>query len=142
MSKGNVFENDWLLLTFNAIAIANIADNAATAPIVEIFYGLHTADPGEASDQSTNEIVYTGYARVGVARTAGGHVVTANSVSPAANIDFPASTSGPVTATHFVAGTLTSGAGKTLYFGTVTPNITINNGVTPRFTTASTITED
>lgn len=142
MSKGNVFENDFLLLIFNAVAIANIADNAATAPITSIFYSLATSDPGEAADQTTNEIVYTGYARVAVARTAGGHTVTANSMSPVANIDFPPSTSGPATGTHFTAGTLTSGAGKVLYFGTVTPNIVVNNGVTPRFTTASTITED
>ena len=29
MSKGNTFENDLLLLIFNATAIGNIADNAA-----------------------------------------------------------------------------------------------------------------
>ncbi len=142
MSKGNTFENDWLKLIFNATAIANIADNAATSPLTNLYVSLHTADPGEAGDQTTNEVSYTSYARVAVARTSGGWTVTGNSVSPAANIDFPAATGGTATATHFAVGTASSGAGKLLYSGTVTPNISISSGVTPRLTTASTITED
>lgn len=142
MSKGNTFENDWLKLIFNATAIANIADNAATGPLTNLYVSLHTADPGEAGDQTTNEVSYTSYARVAVARTSGGWTVTGNSVSPAANIDFPAATGGTATATHFAVGTASSGAGKLLYSGTVTPNISISSGVTPRLTTASTITED
>ena len=142
MSKGNTFENDWLKLIFNATAIANIADNAAASPLTNLYVSLHTADPGEAGDQTTNEVAYTSYARVAVARTTGGWTVTGNSVSPAANIDFPAATGGTATATHFAVGTASSGAGKLLYSGTVTPNISISSGVTPRLTTASTITED
>ena len=142
MSIGNVFENDLLKLIFNATAIANVADNAATAPLTNLQYSLHTADPGEAGDQTTSEATYTSYARVAVARTSGGHTVTNNSVSPAANIDFPAGTGGSGTATHFAVGSAASGAGKTLFSGTVTPNIVTGNGVTPRLTTASTITLD
>jgi hypothetical protein len=142
VSKGNTFENDWLKLIFNATAIANIADNAATSPLTNLFVSLHTADPGEAGDQTTNETTYTSYARVSVARTTGGWTVTNNSVSPVANIDFPACTGGTATITHFVVGTVTSGAGKILYSGTVTPNISVSSGVTPRLTTASTVTED
>lgn len=142
MSKGNTFENDWLKLIFNATAIANIADNAASSPLASLFVSLHTADPGEAGDQTTSEATYTSYARVTVARTSGGWTVTTNSVSPVANIDFPAGTGGSGTVTHFGVGTAVSGAGKLLYSGTVTPNIVTGNGVTPRLTTASTITED
>jgi hypothetical protein len=142
MSKGNTFENDLLKLIFQAVAIADIADNDATSPLTNLQYALHTADPGEAGDQTTSEATYTGYARVAVARTAGGHTVTANSVSPAANIDFPAGTGGSGTVTHFSVGTAASGVGKILYKGTVTPNIVTGNGVTPRLTTATAITED
>jgi hypothetical protein len=39
------------------------------------------------------------------------------------------------------AGTAASGTGKLLYFGTITPNIVVGNGVTPQLTTASVITE-
>lgn len=142
-SKGDTFENDWLKLIFQAVAIALIADNAASTPLTSLFVSAHTADPGEAGTQQTNECAYTSYARVAVARTAGGWTVTANSVSPAANIDFPACTGGTETITHGMVGTVTTGgAGKQLYRGTVTPNIAVSSGVTPRFTTASTITED
>ncbi len=142
MSKGNTFENDLLKLIFQATAIANIADNAASSPLTALFAGLHTADPGEAGSQTTSEAGYTSYARVSIARTSGGFTVTANSVSPVASIDFPAATGGSETETHFHIGTSTSGAGKILYSGTVTPNIVVSNGVTPRLTTASAITED
>jgi hypothetical protein len=142
MSKGNTFENDLLKLIFNGTAIADIADNDATSPLTNLYVALHTADPGEAGDQTTSEIAYTSYARVAVARTSGGWTVTANSVSPVANINFPAGTGGSGTATHFSVGTLTSGAGKILYSGAITPNIVCGNGVTPQLTTSSTITED
>jgi len=142
MSKGNTFENDLLKLIFNATAISNLADNAGSSPLTNLYVSLHTADPGEAGDQTTSEATYTSYARVAVARTSGGFTVTANSVSPVANIDFPAATGGTNTITHFGIGTASSGAGKLLYSGTVTPNISVSSGVTPRLTTASTVTED
>lgn len=142
MSKGNTFENDLLKLIFNGTAIANIADNAGTSPLTNLYVSLHTADPGETGNQSTSEAAYTSYARVAVARTTGGWTVTNNSVSPVANIDFPAATGGSETETHFGVGTASSSTGKLLYSGTVTPNIAVSSGVTPRLTTATTITED
>lgn len=142
MSKSNSLENSILLLLFNATAIANVADNAASAPLTNLYVSLHTADPGEAGSQTTNEIAYTSYARVAVARSGSGWTVTANSVSPAAAITFPAGTGGSGTATHFGVGTASSGAGVLWYKGTVTPNIVTGNGVTPQLTTATAITED
>ena len=142
MSKGDTFENDWLKLVFNATPIANLADNAAASPITNIEVALHTSDPGEAGDQTTNEATYTSYARVSVARTTGGWTVTGSSVSPVATIAFPAGTGGSGTVTHWSAGTANSGTGKILYSGTVTPNIVTGSGVTPQLTTASTVTED
>jgi len=142
MSKGDTFENDLLKLIFNGTAIANVADNAGTSPLTNLFVSLHTADPGEAGSQTTSEATYTSYARVSVARTSGGWTVTGNSVSPAATISFPAATGGTNTITHFAVGTATSGAGKILYKGTVSPNIAVSSGVTPQLTTSTTITED
>lgn len=142
MSKGNTFENDLLKAIFNATAIANLLDNAASSPLTNLYVSLHTADPGEAGDQTTNETSYTSYARVAVARTTGGWTVTANSVSPVANIDFPQCTGSTATITHFAVGTASSGTGKVLYKGTVTPNISVSSGVTPRLTTSTVITED
>lgn len=142
MSKGNTFENDLLKLIFTATAIANIADNAASSPLANLYVSLHTADPGEAGDQTTSECAYTSYARVAVARSGSGWTVTNNSVSPAADVTFPAATGGSETAMYFGVGTASSGAGKLLYSGAIDPDIVISSGVTPKLTTASTITED
>ena len=142
MSKGNTFENDLLKLIFNATAIANMADNAASSPLTNLYVSLHTGDPGEAGSQTTSECAYTSYARVAVARTSGGWTVTANSVSPVADISFPACTGGTETATHWAVGTASTSTGKLLYSGSISPTIAIANGVTPKLTTASTVTED
>jgi len=138
---GDTFEGDILKLIFTATAIANIADNAASAPLTDLYVSLHTADPDDNGSQTTNEISYTGYARVAVARSGSGWTVTNNSVSPAANIDFAISTGGTGgTATHAVIGTASSGTGKILGICTLSPSIVVSSGVTPRLTTASTFT--
>lgn len=143
MSKSNTFETDLLRLIFNGTPIANLADNAASGPLTILYLSLHTADPGEAGDQTTSESAYTGYARVAVARTAGGWVVTGNSVSPVAVIEFPEMTGGTnATATHAAIGTAASGAGKILYRGALTPTVPYELGITPRIKTTSAITED
>lgn len=142
MSKSNTFENDWLKLIFNATAIANIADNASSSPLTNLYVALHTADPGEAGTQDTSECTYTSYARVAVARSGSGWTVSGNSVSPAANIDFPTATGGTNTATYWSVGVASSGTTKILYSGSISPTVSISNGVTPSLTTASTITED
>jgi hypothetical protein len=143
MSKSNTFENDFLALIFNATPIANLADNAAASPLTNLYLALHTADPGEAGTQATNEVAYPGYARVAVQRTPAGWVVTNNSVSPAAAVEFGEMTAGtPGTATHLSVGVASAGAGKILYSGAITPVVNYNIGVVPRLRTTSTITED
>ena len=140
MSKSNAHENSILLLLFNATAFADLAENDTTTPATTLAVSLHTADPGEAGTMATSEATYTGYARVAVARTSGGWTVTADSVSPVANISFPQATGGTNTITHFGVGT--GVANSLLYSGTVTPNIVVTSGVTPILDTTSTITED
>jgi hypothetical protein len=143
MSKGDTFENDLLKLLFNAVAIANIADNAAAAPLASLFVSFHTGDPGEAGSEATNETAYTGYARVAVARTAGGWTVAGNSVSPVANVDAPVCTAVPgADITHWAVGVASVGATKVLYSGTLNAPIVMTVGTIPRLTPASTITED
>ena len=65
--KSTAFANELLKLIFNGTSIANIADNAASSPITNWELSLHTALP--TSGQNHNEVTYTGYARVPVART-------------------------------------------------------------------------
>lgn len=142
MSKGNTFENDLLKLIFNGTAIADLAENDATSPLTNLYLALHTANPDEAGSQTTSECAYTSYTRVAVPRNNTGFTVSGNSVTLTADEDFPACTGGSETATHFSVGTASGGAGKILYNGTITPNIVISTGVTPRLTTGTTITED
>ena len=146
MSKSDTFENDLLALLFNNTAIANIGDAAglrASTTAGSLWYSLHTADPGEAGTAVTNETAYAGYARVAGARSSGGFTVTGNSVSPPANVDFGECTASPGGAiTHFGIVNTASGAGKLLYSGTMTPNVTMAVGVIPRIKPTSTITED
>jgi len=133
MSKSDAFETDVLNHIFKSIAIPTLGATIYTA--------LHTADPGDTGNASTNEVSYTGYARVGITRGAG-FTVTGNSVSPAANITFPASTGGGATATHFSYSVASTGTAKILYSGTVSPSIVITSGgQAPVLTTASAVTE-
>lgn len=145
MSKTDTFENALQLLIFNNSNIANIGDATGlrgSSTAGSLYVSLHTADPGETGDQTTNEITYTSYARVAVARTGGGWTVTGNSVSPTATISFPAGTGGSGTATHAGIGTSSSGAGLLMYKGALSPNIVCGNGITPQIGTGSTVTED
>lgn len=146
MSFSDAAENAIMLLIFNATAWADYADNDATSPQTLTPLTLHTTPgPADAGTMSTNEITYSGYARKDWNRAsgAGGWTVTGGSVSPQANIDFAAGTAGtsPV-ATHFGVGKAGGGALPVIVWGTITPNITTGEGVTPRISTASTITLD
>ena len=145
MSKSNSWENALLSLLFQNNNSANIGDATGlrgSTTAGSLFISLHTAEPGEAASQLTSETAYTGYARVAVARSSAGWTVTDNSVSPAALISFPACTAGTSTITHFGVGTASTGAGVLLYYGTVTPNISVASGVTPQLTQSTTITEE
>lgn len=133
MSKGNTFENDLLLLIFNATAIGNIADNADSSPLTSLYVSLHTSDPGEAGNQTTNECAYTSYERVAVARSGAGWTVTGNAVTNAALIQFPQCTGSSETATHFAIGTADSSTGKILYKGALSASLAISSGIQPQF---------
>lgn len=141
--KGDTFENDLMKLIFQATAIANMADNAASSPLTNLYVALHTADPTDSGAQNASEAAYTGYAHVAVARTSGGWTVTGNSVSPVANIDFGECTASPGSnLTHWSVGVASSGASKILYAGALSAAITMTVGTIPRIKTTSTITED
>lgn len=146
MSKSNTCENNILKLVFQNTTWANIGDATGivgSGTAGSLFPALYTADPGEAGDQTTSEIGYTGYARPAIARSSGGWTITANSVSPAATISFGLMTAGTGgTASFWGVGRAVSGAGELLYSGAVSPTISVVNGVTPQLTTASAITED
>lgn len=136
MSKSNTTENDFMLYTFNGTAISWDGNT-------NLYVSLHTADPGEAGNQTTSEATYTSYARVTVARTSGGWTVSGNQASNTALIQFPQCTGGSNTITHVVVGTAVSGAGQILYSGSLTSPLSVSSGIQPQFSIgALVITED
>lgn len=136
MSMSNAAEQALLDLLFLNVDWANIGDagglqNSATAG--SFYIALHTSDPGEAGTQTTNEIAYTSYARVAVARTAGGWTRSGSTIENAALVQFPQCTGGSGTATHFSIGTDPSGAGQIVLSGALTSSLAISNGIQPQF---------
>ena len=146
MSKSNTFENDLLLLVFNNTDITLIGDAAGlqiSAAAGSLYVSLHTSDPGEAGDQTTNETAYTNYVRVAVARSGAGWTVTGNAVANAALVQFAQCGVTGATLTHFGVGTDASGAGKLLYSGALTSSLAVSSGFQPQFAAGDLdITED
>lgn len=143
MSKANSTENALLLLIFNATTWDLIAENDTTSPATNLYIALHTADPGEAGAQNTNETAYTNYTRVAVARTSGGWTVTGSSVVNAALIQFPQCGVTGATITHVSIGTASSGAGTILYSGALNSSLAVSNLIQPQFSaSALSVTED
>lgn len=145
MSATNAFETSTLQHIFTNNDIAGIGDATGlrgSSTAGNLWVSLHTGDPGETGNQTTNECAYGSYARVSVARSGSGWSVSGNSVSPVAAITFPAATSGTETAQFFGIGTTSTGTGSLLFKGSISPTISISTGVTPSLTTSTAITCD
>jgi hypothetical protein len=132
----NAAEAALLDLLFLNTDWANIGDagglqNSAAAG--SFYISLYTSDPGEAGDQTTNEIAYTSYARVAVARTSGGWTRSGSTISNTALVQFPQCTGGSGTASHFGIGTNASGAGNLILKGDLSSSLAISNGIQPQF---------
>lgn len=136
MSKGNTTENDVLLKIFQATELSWDANT-------NLYLALHTADPGEAGSQTTNEATYTSYARIAVARDATGWDVAGNTASNDDLLQFPQCTGGSSTVTHVSIGTASSGAGQIIYSGALSASLAVTNLIQPQFAAnALQITED
>lgn len=149
MSKSNTWESDLLKLVFNNTAETAIGGTGlpgSTPSAGVLWVSLHISDPGETGDQTTNEISYTGYARVSVARTTGGWTISGTNPTQAANaaqVLFGQCTSGSGIVTHVGVGTASSGAGKLLYSGALQSTLNVSQNITPSFGAgALVITED
>lgn len=156
MSISNAFAQDLMDLIFHATAIANVADNAAAAPLTALHVALHYDDPGEGGTMLTNEASYASYARVSKNRAAAatGGFAAATATDPptitffgAETCDFPESTgaepNGGGVLDFFAVGRTGGGAVDYFFSGAVSPTITVAGaGVTPRLTNATSITLD
>ncbi len=127
MSKSNALETALLNLYFLNTGHANVGDATGlrgSTAAGSFYLSLHTADPGEAGTQSTNEVAYTGYARVAVARSGSGFSVSGSALSLVANADFGQATAGtfPITAYYWGLGVASSGATELEYSGPLVPS--------------------
>lgn len=144
MSFGRQFQRDILNLILRNTDIAGLGDASGvqgSAVAGSVHVSLHTADPDETGNQTTNEIGYTSYAREALARSTTWAAATDASPAVAAlasNLDFTTGTGGSGTATHFMVGEDLTGTGKQYFRGTVTPNIVCGDGVTPRLNATNT----
>lgn len=132
MAWSTTFRTSVAGLIFEAAAIANVADNAASSPITNIQVSLHTADP-VSGNQTTSESAYTSYSRVAVARSTSGWTNTGGVETNDAAITFPACTGGTSTVTHVGTGTASSGAGVLILPGSLTASLAVSSGITPQF---------
>lgn len=126
MATGKVtaFEEDMLKLIFQNVAVPNIGDVTGlrgSTVAGSLYLSLHTASPGSAGDQTTNECTLPGYARMAIARASGAGGFTLTGLSKIAQTDvdpaFAQTTSGEQTLSYMGVGTAASGAGRLLYFG-------------------------
>lgn len=136
MSASNTFETNILKLIYNNTTYAGMGDATGlvgSTAAGSLYLSLHTADPGEAGDQTTSETSYTSYARTAIARSTGGFTVSGNTVSNAAQVLAPACTGSTATLTHFGIGKASSGAGELYFSGALTPNLAVAIGIQPTF---------
>jgi hypothetical protein len=134
MPKSTLTCNKVLALIFNATAWADIAENDSSAPLTNLYVSLHTADPGVGNSQTTNEVAYTNYVRIAIARTTGGWDVPASGLTQnAALAQFAQCGVTGATITHVAIGTASSGAGNVLYAGALDASLAVANGIQPQF---------
>lgn len=129
MSLGNTTETEILSFIFDDTDPAWI--NAT-----DFYLALHTSDPGEGGNQTTNEAAYTSYARVAVSRTSG-FTVSGNTAQNAGQIQFPECTGSTSTATHFSIGTASTSTGQIIAKGALSASLSISNGIQPQFNAGS-----
>ena len=139
MPGTNAFNQDVLQHYFENANHANIGDatGLVASTTAGVYYiSLHTADPGEGGDQTTNEATYTGYQRISVARSAAEWTVTATDPPTVDNdnpITFDVATGGSNTITHVGVGTDASGAGNLLFKFALDSSLAVSSGITPEF---------
>lgn len=102
-----------------------------------LYLSLHTGTIGAGGDQTTNEVAYTGYARIPVTRSASGaFIAAASGASENENLlQFGNPTAGafPITVTHVALGAAASGAGTVIEFTALNSPLVINQNVQPQF---------
>jgi hypothetical protein len=114
----------------------NVAPSWGSA--TTLYLALQTGAVGLGGDQQTNEVAYTGYARVPVLRNnvTGEFAVAASGQTQNQNLlqfGNPTAGSFPITATHCSLGENASGASTAIFTGSLASPLIINLNVQPQF---------
>jgi hypothetical protein len=134
-----------LTIILNNFAWTGVGDAGGILPSAadgNIYLSLHSADPGVGGNQTTNELSYTGYARIPVSRDGTQWTIAAGSASNAADLLGALCTAGSGVATFVGIGTDAVGAGNLLYRGTIlipVAGLTITPGITPKIVIGSAV---
>jgi len=146
MANNKTLEFEGLLLNHifrnaNLPYIGDATGLLASTAAGKLYISLHDAPLTSASDQSSDEVVYTSYDRAEVDRDAASWE-DASSIGPVPGstsnklaVAFPACTGGTATATYFGIGTdgTPTAAGHLLYWGALTAPLAVSSGITPQF---------
>lgn len=124
MSFSNATETTLSAKIFTATAISW---DAAT----EFDIHLHTADPGEGGNSSTNEATYTSYAVVTVNRSTADWTVTGGTTTNDNLIQFPQCTGGSNTITH--VSITPEGSTEIIISGALNSSVAVSSGIQPQF---------
>ncbi len=143
MPKATAICNSIVNLMYRATAWANVADNAASSPLTNVYIDLHTGNLTAATgSQTENETAYTNYARQAAARSTGWAAASGGATQNAATISFPQCGVTGSTVTHVSTGIASSGTGAVWHYGALNSSLAVANGITPQFAAgALTITE-
>ena len=144
MPKSTATCNSILALMYNATPWANVADDASSSPLVNIYVSLHTGALTAGNDSQTdNETAYTNYTRIAKARTTGGWTAPSGGATEnEGQVQFPQCGASGATLTYVATGTASSSTGHVWHYGALNSPLTVSSGITPQFADGSlTITE-
>lgn len=135
MSKSNSFETGLLKLIFQNVSLAGIGDVTGILGSTAsggLYISLHTADPGEGGNQTTNEATYIGYDRPIIGRGTGSWSVSGNQASNLALVAFSTCTSGLNTIDYIGVGTdAYPSSGILLYSTALATSLIVSANITP-----------
>jgi len=144
MPKATSICNSIVGLMYRAAAWANVADNAAAAPLANVFISLQTGNITAATGlQNENEVAYTNYARKSTLRSATDWTVpSGGSLNNATLQQLPACGVTGATASHVATGIAVSGATAAWHFGALNSTLAIANGITPQFNIGALVVQE
>lgn len=126
MPYSSATKNDIQQMLYNDVTPPFMADT-------DWYLSLHTASPGAWGTQATNEVSYTGYARIPVVRSGSGWTVAGSLVTNATLLQFGTRTdAGSTTATHWAIGRSLSGAWQVIQHNALVTSLPITQNITPQ----------